>query len=1061
MNDFNDAIYNPDFNLSGPHLVAASAGTGKTYNIQNIYARLIAETGFQVSQIQVMTFTEAATHELRDRIRKILMLYSQYLSNASLADNDRERIEALWACAKKVVGTDDDEARRIVRGRIELALMQFDQASISTIHGFCRRVLSRFAFETNTAFNAELEDRKLYDLSVLARDWWRNQINGGEDISFTIGDLQKTLGGISSKNGWLIDASEDDKSILRIAQDLLNRYDSKRSSRDVQSFDDLLKALCDALSDGSRGDILASMLRDEYKAALIDEFQDTDPVQYEIFRRIFLDVPNGVDKPSLFFVGDPKQAIYAFRGGDIYTYRKAATRSDIIDSNTYQLTQNFRSTPKLIEAVNLIFKDNGGRYTFNDDTITYDTDLRADDKREPYILEDGKPDSTPFRVLLVNDKKERIAAVVESVLGVLSEKLNPKVSPKDIAILASSHSDISEYASALREKGVPIVIQNSGNVFASQIAKEFFVLLRAMALIGGRANVKAALTTSFFEYDIKDLVKDAETDILADAIAFFTKINHIWLSKGFRAAFSTYEAEYGMRKRFAGMDNGERLLADILQLADLATEAALRLGPSPEILVNWMIDRLNKAESDEAEVEEYARELESENDAVRLMTMHVSKGLQFPVVIVPLSGRNDAKKPYFYHENDLFYVSTNEDSKVLAGVENDNEKIRLQYVAFTRAEKRTVVISAIAGRSANPTFISLLENAKKNAGVSIESDYPITLGPIRIEEFSSTAGNLPSYTPPVAEVKSWVELDKPESYSSAPLRGSYSSLTPTAEIDAGEGHDYDGSDDKTADEQDGVDIFSVPGGAKTGTCWHEILEKASFDISDEELRNEVELSMRLHGLTNQNEQLFISRVGIVAEMMKKTLDYELTAPDGEVFSLRDVGLSDRISEWEFDFSSQNAAETTREIADILRVEWADDEDKKLFVGALAGWDKVIPRGFLKGFIDLLFRHNGKYYIVDWKSNSLNFRRSGFCKDGINAEMAAAGYFFQYLLYSVVLHRFLKERLGEGYSWNENFGGIRYYFLRGIAVDAEAPIFADRPSEALLDKLAAVLGLEDR
>lgn len=1065
MNDFNNAIYNPEFDLTGPHLVAASAGTGKTYNIQNIYARLIAEKGFLVSQIQVMTFTEPSTHELRDRIRKILTIYSSYLSNGRecVPEGDRDRIEKLWGCARATIDGDDNKARGIIRGRIELALMQFDQASISTIHGFCRRILSRFAFETNSAFNAELEDRKKYDLGRLARDWWRNKVNNEDKLGnlVALDGLTKTLTEISQKNGWSIDEAETENSVLRIAKELLSHYEEERSGREVQSFDDLLKALCDALCDEAKGDALASILRDEYKAALVDEFQDTDAVQYEIFRRIFLDVPDEIERPALFFVGDPKQAIYAFRGGDIFTYRKAATRTDLKDGNTYQLTKNFRSTPKLIDAVNLIFRDFNGNRTFGDDTIPYDDDLIADDKNEPIILEDGRPDPTPFRVLLTEGSDERVRAVVDSVLGILNENIKPKITPKDIAILSTSHKNIEQFAKALRKEKVPVVIQKSGNVFASQIAKEFHNILRAMALIGGRGQVKAALLTSFFETKIESLIPDNDDDDLANAIAFFTSINHVWLKKGFRAAFSTFEASdfCKMRERFANMKNGERLLADILQIVDLATEASLRLGPSPEMLVDWLVDRLNKADNDESQSDEYARELESESDAVRLMTTYVSKGLQFPVVIVPLAATKSHGAPYFYHKDNEFYVSTSEDAKANATKENSDEQTRLLYVAFTRAKKRTVVIGPISEMSPNKKLCSLLSNAAKNANVELSDKYPLVLGSIRLDRYSKTADL--SYMPPANDIPSLVKAKIPRRYSTKPIRGSYSSLTPTSEIEVDDGHDYDDSDVKMIDEVSGNDIFSVPGGAKTGTCWHEILEKVPFDISDAELRKQVELSMRLHGLTTGDDTLFSSRIDIVTDMMKKTLDYGLNTPNGDEFSLRDIALTDRISEWEFDFSSKASVKTTEAIAKILKEEWKGLDNKRYFLEALEGWNRPIPKGYLKGFIDLLFRHNGKYYIVDWKSNSLNLRRSSFCEEGINIEMASAGYFFQYLLYSVVLHRFLKEQLGEAYSWEENFGGVRYYFLRGIAAEAEAPVFVDRPSEQLLDRLSIALGLEDK
>ena len=217
--------------------------------------------------------------------------------------------------------------------------------------------------------------------------------------------------------------------------------------------------------------------------------------------------------------------------------------------------------------------------------------------------------------------------------------------------------------------------------------------------------------------------------------------------------------------------------------------------------------------------------------------------------------------------------------------------------------------------------------------------------------------------------------------------------------------------------------------------------------------------MTVYGLAGADEKLFAKRAKLVADMMSAALDYPLQSPQGDAFTLRNIAWKDRFSEWEFDFSSSAAADTTASIAMILREEWGGDASKKAFLDVLAGWNRPIPKGFLKGYLDLVFRRDGYYYVVDWKSNRLNGQVTDFTAEGVRAEMAKEGYFFQYLLYSVVLHRFLKETMGTGYSWDRNFGGVRYYFLRGIASGGTAPVFEDRPGEALLDRLSAALGLE--
>ena len=197
---------------------------------------------------------------------------------------------------------------------------------------------------------------------------------------------------------------------------------------------------------------------------------------------------------------------------------------------------------------------------------------------------------------------------------------------------------------------------------------------------------------------------------------------------------------------------------------------------------------------------------------------------------------------------------------------------------------------------------------------------------------------------------------------------------------------------------------------------------------------------------------------LTVKMFEDTLNHPLKSPDGNEFSLRDIGWSDRLSEQEFDFSSVHAEKTTAALRAVLQRHWGADPAKQEFARAMEGWERPIPRGYLKGFMDLAFRRDGIYYVVDWKSNTLDRDIANFTEEGVREEMAKNGYFFQYMLYAAVLHCYLRQRLGEAYSWERHFGGVRYYFLRGMGKGA-APVFADRPGEELLDEFAKALGME--
>lgn len=1053
---FDEVIYDPAFDLTGAHLVAASAGTGKTYNIQNIYLRLVTELDLPVGQIQVMTFTEAATQELRGRLREALVNFSAFLSGQcnTLSEEDQERYRKLRDCLRQGRGGKPETVDEATIKRLNLAVMTFDQAAISTIHGFCRRILTRFAFETRSAFGAELEDAKAADLTRAVRDWWRIQ---PEPPPFTLKELSATVLALAGKHDWHLREGED-SPLLKQAAAFVQAYEAARPTRETQTFDDLLQSVREALCDPEMGPSLATALRAEFRAALIDEFQDTDPVQYEIFRRVFLD-PTASPKPILFFVGDPKQAIYAFRGGDIYTYRQAVQHPAVV-KQTYCLNKNFRSSARLIKAVNQLFRDRAEHLTFGDKTIAYPEDLQPGKDISGLQVPDAglghlQEDQTPFRVCWTEKAGDQLKqATVAQVLALLREQ-SGTVTPGDIAILVSSHETGRNLRERLREVGILAVLQHAGNVFETARASELLIVLKALAGFDGLRQIRLALATDFFDFRPEQLLADVEDPEVAQVIEQLRGLTQLWLTRGFYAAYAALEAlpHCQIRQRLAARADGERQLTDLLQLVDLIGGAIAELGDSPERLVDWFQERICRAaDASEQDNEAYARLLESERNALQIMTMHVSKGLQFPVVFIPLANPPRLEKPYFHHlltdnEAPRLIAAFDDVGKEAASAEAEAERIRLMYVAFTRAIKRTVVIAA----KSNKRLASLIENARANAKIDGDCAF-------REEDLPEASEPLTPWTPPPSPRVELLPARIPRTFSLLPAHGSYSSLAPGASSLAQEVHDVDSAPTAPLDETSDHPIFDLQGGAKTGTCWHAILEHLPFDASKTELGDAVSSALRLYGLEAEEPERRAREERLLVEMFRRTLDYPLVAPDGETFSLRQISMSERLSEWAFDFSSRQAAETTRAVSAAAQEAWADQADKALFLQVMRGWDRPIPKGYLKGFVDLIFRHNGYYYVVDWKSNSLGHRRANFDCAGITAEMASAGYCFQYLLYAAVLHYFLKETLGSAYTWERNFGGIRYFFLRGVAAGGEAPVFADRPSEALLNRVGACLGL---
>lgn len=1056
---FGTAIFEKDFPFEGPHLVAASAGTGKTYNIQNICARLVAEKGFRVEEIQVMTFTEAATKELRDRIRKVLALFRTYLAVGADATPEKERARL----AKLTECVDANTTREEAVGRLDRAIMDFDRAAISTIHGFCHRVLARYAFETKSSFSMQMATDSTEEVEALAQDWWRENLsqipeemlqNNSYEIFVS---FVKTLAGKSNYEIKKSDKPTPKQWLLERAAEVAEMYAGERLSEEQLTFDGLLSGLQNALRDENHGEFLAAKLREEYKAVLVDEFQDTDPVQFDIFRIAFLDTADK-SRPPIFFVGDPKQAIYAFRGADINTYSGAATRPDMA-AMTFHLDRNFRSAPNMIDAVNLLFKDDVRGDTFGDPTIDYTEDLLSDPEKEG-LKENGIEDPSPFRVFKADGAQPAKSAIVDGVLDLLSRP-QKDVSPKDIAILVTSHKAGGELKQKLRDKGVPVVLQHAGNVFSSPTAQEFRTVLQAMSLEGGVKRARAALATRFFDMTSSDLVADEDDTMVADILGFFAEVNEVWRKRGFDAAFRKLECHprCNFKARISAMPGGERDLADIMQINDLACKAVREIGPAPEALINWLTDRINASGEDasEKDTEEYARELESEADAVKIMTIHVSKGLQFPVVFVLLPQADttapDATSSY-HDETGKLIIDTCESKNEDARQEKTDERTRLLYVAMTRAEKRTVVI--MKEKLASWPTPRLVDRAvARMAG----GDYPQR---VTVDERKDKEPLLPPYKAecsfagvmaPAAEVGR-------EFISKRPSRGSYTSLAPAGGGGDSEGHDFDSDEPvgKIEVEEEINPIFTLAGGAKAGICWHAILEEIPFAADMKEISRMTRRMLKVHGLADGDEEKFLKDAQTVSDMILKTLRHRILSPDNKLFSLSETDPAARFSEWEFHFPSLAARPWTTSIKAVLEKHWAGDEKKQPFIRAMANWNRPVPEGFIKGYLDLVFRHDGYYYVVDWKSNQLRRDVANFNVRGITAEMADAGYFFQYMLYAAVLHQFLKETLREQYSWERNFGGIQYFFLRGIAAGGEAPVFSDRPSEALLDELAAVLGL---
>lgn len=1112
--DFSEAFGRADYPLDGVHLVAASAGTGKTWNIGNLYARLLMVHGLRVSQLLVVTFTEAATAELRERLRTLLGGLQEVLHGKDAPGSQAAALVGLLPPG--------EEARRRAQDAVDRALPEFDQAAISTIHAFCGRALRRYAFESGLAFDAEPPGSvRAAQLEAAARDWWRRNVAlvPGSDPGFTLDGLLELLG----ENGPLgrpdihpdpaldADAAEgegkaDDPTAadaentarrLRVAFGLLERWHAERAERKEPDFDDILLGMREALRGPGRK-AFAAALRAEFAAVLVDEFQDTDPVQYAIFREVFLE---GAGNMPVYFIGDPKQAIYAFRGGDIHAYRAAAEA--VPKERRWSLGENFRSAPGLVAAVNGLFRDAGGSWTFGDAAIPYPGDIRAaGGKRD---IGDGGA-AVQFATCGKDDYQvaEAVACEIAALLRartILREEGKPErpLAPGDIAVLvrAGISTRGPEIARQLQARGVrAIVLDRKATVLRSAEAEAFRLLLAAFAQPGYAACVRGALLTPFFGLDAAAVAELAEPEgelaagvypaypflarrdrpeapvAMTDFLRVFREWTDAWHDRGFLSAFARMEADLAFRPRIAAGPHGERALANVLHLAELVHAHVSATGALPGAALDWYVRKAVGASGDEA-----CLRLESDADAVQILTLHSSKGLEYPVTVLPDSWRRPGggrgKTPWHvFHRREegggySLCVGVSPEAAAAEAREVEEEEMRLLYVGVTRAAWRCIVVAPEKESDITaPAFRFLLGRA-----LSPELAGVVQCRLARTQEEVDATGPAPDS----GEDETWLP-EPPMPVLPPPRgRGSYSSLSPGAgtgdgrvevapearDLDAGNGGAPSGtSTGEVADEApSGHPIFAFPGGTVLGSCWHGIFEEADFRAGDAELRPLVAKKLLGSGLLHGTAAAKAERTETVLAMVRATLELEIDDGFGGSFRLHDIPWEDRASEWEFDFSSRDAADTTEKLREILQRHWGgepDGSDHHAFLRTLERWDRPIHKGFLTGYIDLLFRHGGRYYVVDWKSNALGRRESAFSAAGLRDEMAAHAYFLQYLVYSAVLHRHL-EACVPGYSWASHFGGVRYVFLRGAAIGRTA-VYSDRPDESLLNDFADALGL---
>ncbi|MCD6679357.1 MAG: UvrD-helicase domain-containing protein [Burkholderiaceae bacterium] len=869
------------------------------------------------------------------------------------------------------------------------------------------------------------------------------------------------------------------------------------------AFDDLLRLVHDALADPASGSSLARALRERYPIALVDECQDTDPLQWDIVRRVYAADGSDAGRCALVLVGDPKQAIYSFRGADVHSYLSARRGA----ARTHRLDENQRSHPALIEAVNALFHVDD---PFRVADIAFapaavgarvrrsfePADPPGVGARAPLTAVMLEPGATGQALSVPQARRQAIDATVAEIARLLAcgARYDERaLQPRDIAVLVQARAQGALVKRALARANIGAAEISRDSVLDTREAAELMRVVAALDDCADPALLRSALTTTLLGFDAAAIVAlEADSAALLAVVARFAEARLRWQRHGPIASLRPLLHAFDADARLAGLVDGERRLTNVGHLvALLAEDDAARANPG-EAARAWA--RLRGREAGDDDTRELR--LESDENLVRILTVHKSKGLEFPVVFVPFAWsarKAQAPDPCVRHEHDVdrgwhtvLDLSPDDEACAAAAGERQAENQRTLYVALTRAEQRCYVFWGAANGSEHAPLAWLLHRASTAGGGSFALDaagvraalahwqmraglrHP---GSLAIVDTPTLLAGAHAPSPPAAQpcdlalsdaqplpasaaalnARSWTTAIPPatittsfSAIAAALTGGSETSLQSWRNVDVVDpGRDETASQAKEASATETAVVepdsirFRFPAGAQAGVCLHGVLEQAPFDAP-------VDAASVAHWLGRCGYRR--SDAVPVAAWLDEVLGVALHAPDGKRLALTSVPRVRQLREMEFQLSGRDVSE--RALVDLLGDACAID-----VLPAPSRWS-----GFLRGFIDLVFEHGGRWYIVDWKSNHLGDTAHCYGPPALAEAMRTHAYPLQASLYTLAVHRWLRRTL-RGYDYERSFGGVFYVFLRGAGlegpVDHGAPVcgvHASRPGARAIEAL---------
>lgn len=1084
--------------LEGLNLIEASAGTGKTYTLSLFALRFIIEMGYSIDEFLVVTYTRAATAELKERISLFISKASEYVRGG---DCDNKEITTIVDSAIANQGRDG------VESAIEGALLRSDESQIFTIHSFCGRVLSEFTFETGRDFDVETIEDQSELIREVVEDFWRGTIAllspfhiSLIETGFTLSDAQRLAQKLSNfpllqvlydevsfeevaecwqkcREIWEKDATEItaliteskgisraanlykqsrlesifdgitqafssdifSKEILLLASGTLDsatlkgkerphhpffdkveqfsqlkqqyigalkqRFISfirltlplKKETLGVQSQDDLITALY-AVLQSDRKMTLVDAVRGRYKAALVDEFQDTDRVQFDIFHSLF-------SESTLFMIGDPKQAIYKFRGGDIEAYLHASRMVE----NRYTLQTNYRSEQGLIEGFNQFFSvENPFLY----ESIHYEQ-TKAGASIQPLVRNEAP--LSPVTIWHDVTPKQQWNHMAEEIVRLMTGSVyldggeGKQLSLSDIAILVQTNSEAQDVKKALTARGIHSVVSKSGSIFASYECQKLYLLLRLFLEPSRESLSRTVLVSRFFLYSHEEIEEQIADDVRwSEWLGSLYECREILHSKGVSQAIDAFLRTHKVYGLLLASQEGERAVTNIRHLLELLHQQELILGHEPELLLSYLSRKMQEEQSST----EYELRLESEADAVTIMTVHKSKGLQFPLVFHALTStykiRPNSEPIYAGPSGMVMDLRTGESETVKERCQFEEyaEGLRMFYVAATRAEYKLYLIML------KPPKAGYVELTPMGKYLDRRFDSPA------IEICSAPdCGSERLLARKKTHSKKIAGFPRNRTIQQEQQVRSYTALTKGTTEHVSH---------PVPDNPEG--IFAFPRGPRAGTALHEIFEELDFSHRGDmvgHIETTVQKVMDRYNYGNED-------LAPVATMVQSVLHKDLGG-----FSLSNLQRQDRLTEMEFYLKAESINE--KFLQNLLGTE----------VGHIS---KGSVNSYLNGFIDLLFRVGDTYFILDWKSNYLGGTPAEYGQKALSEAMLQHNYHLQYLLYTTAVVAFLEKRMPH-FSYEKHFGGVYYIFLRGVEDgDSMNGIYYRKPKEEIIGVL---------